>query len=172
MLLEATTSTGTTMPNSLGGESTVSEILGRSLVVHIQFLQLPVCNIVDHAMYLQAPRVDSVNYFRILSHSLHPLFHVRLDQPSRLLLVVQPAPIRACTQFLSQFSQRQQPQIESGQFRISQGRGCTSAACVAANDNMLDFDVGDGESDDGLRAQVGSGEDIGNVAVDEDVAWF
>jgi hypothetical protein len=37
---------------------------------------------------------------------------------------------------------------------------------------MLDLEVDDGVLDDGEGGQVGGGEDVGDVAVDEDVAGF
>jgi hypothetical protein len=41
---------------------------------------------------------------------------------------------------------------------------------VPAENDVLDFEVGDGVLDDGRGVDVGWGDDVGDVAVDEDVA--
>jgi hypothetical protein len=41
---------------------------------------------------------------------------------------------------------------------------------VAADDNVLDLQVTDGVVDDGHGAQVDCGDDVGDVAVDKDLA--
>ena len=41
---------------------------------------------------------------------------------------------------------------------------------MSANDHVLHFEVLDGVVDDGLGGEVRSGEDVGDVAVDENLA--
>ena len=41
---------------------------------------------------------------------------------------------------------------------------------MAANDHVLHFEVLDGVVDDGLGGKVRGGEDVGDVAVDENLA--
>lgn len=43
---------------------------------------------------------------------------------------------------------------------------------MTAHDDMLHFQVGDGVGDDALAVDVGRGQDVCDVAVDEDVAGF
>jgi hypothetical protein len=45
------------------------------------------------------------------------------------------------------------------------------ATVVAANDDVFDFQNIDGELQDGETVEVAMGNDIGEVAVDEHVAW-
>lgn len=43
---------------------------------------------------------------------------------------------------------------------------------MAADDDVFHFEVEDGEFDDGEQGEVGRGEDVGDVAVGEDVPRF
>lgn len=43
---------------------------------------------------------------------------------------------------------------------------------MAAEDDVFDLEVGDGEFEGGGGVDVGGGDDVGEVAVDEDVAWL
>ena len=70
----------------------------------------------------------------------------------------------------SQSSHGLQPQIEDIELLVAEGSGNAAAAGVAAQDDMLDLQMLDGELDDAEQAQIGGVDDIGNVAVGEDVA--
>ena len=43
---------------------------------------------------------------------------------------------------------------------------------MSAHDDVHDFEMRDGIGDDALAVDVGRGQDVGDVAVDEDVAGF
>lgn len=71
----------------------------------------------------------------------------------------------------AQVAQGLQPGVESGaQVVVVEGVDGAAALGVAAQHDALDLDGADGEVDDGLAAQVAGLDDIGDVAVDEDVA--
>lgn len=69
-----------------------------------------------------------------------------------------------------QLSHGLQPDVKQAQPGVSQRSIDTAAASVAADENMLDLKMGDGEFDDGKRVDVGSGDDVGDVAMNEDLA--
>ena len=71
-----------------------------------------------------------------------------------------------------QLAQRQQPIVDDAELLVRQRGVDAAAAGVAADDNVLDFEVDDGVFDDGAGVQVARVQDVGDVAMHEDVAWF
>ena len=149
-------------------ESVIPQFL---LVVRtVQLLQMPIGNIVNDAMNLQTPLVDRLNHFGMLPDILHALLHIGLDESCRLVLLIKPfPPLGRGAQVLSEFSEWLQPQIDDAQLGVAQ-RSCRSATRgVTADDDVLDANDSDGELDHGLRAEIGDGQHVGDVAVHEHI---
>jgi len=53
---------------------------------------------------------------------------------------------------------------------VSQGGSNATTGCVAADDDVSDLEILDGVLDDRQRVDVGWDENIGNVAVAEDIS--
>jgi len=67
-------------------------------------------------------------------------------------------------------AQRHEPCVDQPEFFVGEGGGDASAGCVAADYDVFDFEVLDCVLDDGEGVEVGCVEDVGDVAVAEDVA--
>lgn len=63
-----------------------------------------------------------------------------------------------------------EPWVQQTQVGGGQGRLDTAAVVVAADDDVLDAQVAHGIVDDGHHVEVGVGDEVGDVAVDEDLA--
>ena len=71
--------------------------------------------------------------------------------------------------FVPELSHWLQPNIEKTESGIAEGGVDTTAASVAADENVLDLEVGNSKLDDGEGVDVGSGDNVGNVAVHKDL---
>ncbi len=136
----------------------------------IEFPQLAGADVVDEAMDLQATFLHGVNDDRILGQDLCAIAHVQLNQLQRALLGVET--VEQGQVFLADGPQRHQPGVDQAEFLVVQGGGDASARGVAADDDVLDLEVLDGKLDDGQRVDVRGGQDVGDVAVAEDLARF
>jgi len=67
-------------------------------------------------------------------------------------------------------SQRHEPCVDEPEFFVCEGGGDATAGCVAADDDVFDFEVLDCVLDDGEGVEVCCVENVGDVAVAEDVA--
>lgn len=146
----------------------LNPLLPRLLVLpNLQLLQLPRPHIINQAMHHNAPLPHRINNHRILLQRLHTLLDIRLHQRQRPLLLPQPLPLPRILR--PQFPQRHQPRINQSQFLIRQRRIRTPTARMSAHDQMLDLQMLHGVGDDRLRVQIAGREDVGDVAVHEDV---
>ena len=134
----------------------------------LQLPQQPRPNIINTPMNLQPRRLFRLNHHRILPHRPHPRMHIRLYKLNRLLRRIQMLPMMRI--LLPQPPHRRQPRIQQPQTPIPERGINATAPDVAADDYVLHFEVLDGVVDDGLGGEVGGGEDVGDVAVDEDLA--
>lgn len=64
------------------------------------------------------------------------------------------------------------PGVQKAEVGGGQGGLDAAAVVMAADDDVLDVQVAHGVVDDGHDVQVGVGDDVGDVAVDEDLARF
>ena len=76
------------------------------------------------------------------------------------LLLVQPVDVTDVSQ----------PRVKNAQVGRGQGSLDAAAVVVAADDNVLDLQVAHGVVDHGHGGKVDGGDDVGDVAVDEDLA--
>lgn len=65
-----------------------------------------------------------------------------------------------------------QPGVEQSEVLGRHGSLDTTAAVVAAHNDVLDMQVADGVVDDGHDIEIGGADQVGNVAVDEHLAGF
>ena len=121
-------------------------------------------------MDLQATFLHGVDDDGILEQDLGAVAHVQLDQLQGALLGVET--VEQGQVFLADGPQRHQPGVDQAEFLVVQGGGDASARGVAADDDVLDLEVLDGELDDRQRVDVRGGQDVGDVAVAEDLARF
>ena len=140
-----------------------------AFLLTLQLPQQPRPNIINTPMNLQPMPLLRLNHHRILPHRPNPRMHIRLHQLHRPFCLLQMRPMMRI--LLPQPSHRRQPRIQKPQTPIRERGINASAANVAADDYVLYFEVLDGVVDDGLGGDVGGGEDVGDVAVDENLAW-
>lgn len=119
-------------------------------------------------MHLHAPLAHGVNHRRYPLEVVHPREDVLLREESAPLGRVHA--LQVIRVLLPQRAQRLQPDVEDIELRVGQRGGDAAARRVPADDDVLDLEVEDGELDDGQQADVGGVDDVGDVAVREDVA--
>ena len=134
----------------------------------LQLPQQPRPNIINTPMNLQPMCLLRLNHNRILPHRPNPRMHIRLHKLHRPLRLLQMRPMMCI--LLPQPPQRRQPRIQQAHTPIRERGINASAANMAADDYVLHFEVLDGVVDDGLGGEVRGREDVGDVAVDEDLA--
>ena len=136
----------------------------------LQFPQQTRPYIINTPMHLQSRRLLRLNHNRILPHRPNPRLHILLHKLNRPLLLIQMLPMMLI--LLPQPPHRRQPRIQQAQTPIRQRGINPAAANMAADDDVLHFEVLDGVVDDGLGGDVRGGEDVGDVAVHEYLAWI
>lgn len=97
------------------------------------------------------------------------LHHIQLDQAVISLSIVGNRVELGLVQAVD-VADVSEPWVEQAQVSRSQGRLDTAAVVVAANDDVLDAQVAHGIVDDGHDVEVGVGDEVGDVTVDEDLA--
>lgn len=138
------------------------------LVPHIQLPQLPTRNIIHQPMQLQPSLPHPINHRPILPQRLDPPQHVQLHHlPARLRLR---HALQRAQMLPAQRPQRHEPRVQQAQFRVPERGIHAPAARVPADDNVFDLQVRDGVFDHGAGAEVARVQDVGDVAVHEDVA--
>ena len=120
-------------------------------------------------MDLQTPLLHRINDRRHPPQILHARLHVQLRHIRALLAAFQLRQL-ICVR-LPECPHRLEPEIQHTQFVVGERSSHASAAGVAADDYVLDFDVPDCELDYAEKTEVGRVDDVGDVAVREDVAW-
>lgn len=73
---------------------------------------------------------------------------------------------------LTQAAERHQPRVENAQFLVAQRRADTTAGGVAAQDDVLDLEMGHRVLDHARRVEIAVVDDVGDVAVHEHIAWL
>lgn len=119
-------------------------------------------------MDLQIPFSDGVNDSRILHEHFHATSDVQLDhlQPAVFLIET----FEETEVFPAQCAEGHEPGVDEAEFLVVKGRCDAAAAGVAADDDVFDFQVLDRILDDGERVEVRWDDDVGDVAVAEDLA--
>lgn len=119
-------------------------------------------------MNLQPPLSDRIQHHRIIRQRVNPAPHIQLHQLQAPRLLIHT--LKQLQVLPPQLPQRHQPRVNQPQLLVPQRRRNPTAGGVSAHDDVLDFQVLHGVLDDGQRIEVRGDEDVGDVAVDEDVA--
>ena len=138
------------------------------VLLDIQLPQLPRTHIEDQPVDLQAPLVHGVDDNGIGQQDFHSTPHVQLDQLETALRLGQG--VQEGQVLLAQGAQRHQPGVDQAEFLVAQGRGDAAATGVAADDDVLDPQILHGVLDHAQRVEVRVHQDVGDVAVAEDLA--
>lgn len=116
----------------------------------------------------QSPLLNRFQDNALLLERLDSLAHIQL--PHQGVGLVGRQRLECVQVLLTNLAQRHQPRVEDTELLVAQCRSNTSAAGVAAQDDVLDAQVTDGVLDDRGRAQVRRVQDVGDVTVDKDIA--
>lgn len=95
---------------------------------------------------------------------------VNLDQSTALFFIVLDG-IEAFAVLLLDLLDVAEPVVDQAVGLVAQGSGDTAAAVVAADDDVLDLEDVDGVLQDREAIEIGGDDDVGDVAVGEDLAW-
>ena len=148
-------------------KSLLPSLLNPLLISRLHLLQLSTLQIINHAMDPHAPLLHRLLHNAIPPQLTDPILNILLNQQAH------PLPLTHTAQLLRQLHpqrpKRQQPRIQHPQTAVPQRSAHTSTARMATKDDLLDLQMADGILDDSLGAEVGRVEDIGDIAVDEDV---
>ena len=152
----------------LGGES--SQTLLESVLVlgGLDDLELAVLDVVDDTVELKVALVHGVDNGRVHSENLQTAQYVVLAE-SQGLVTLSVHLLQLVCVFHSQLAHGLQPNVQQTKSSVSESGINTTAAGVAADENVLNLEVCDGEFNDGQRVDVGGGDDVGDVAVDENL---
>ena len=154
---------------SLGGLESGQTLLESVLVLAaLNNLELAVLDVVNDTVQFQLALVHGINDSRVHSQNLKTAQDVVLTETQSLALL--------CVELLqllgvlhSKLTHGLQPNVQQSQSGVSESGVNTTAAGVAADEDVLNLQVCDGEFNDGERVDVGCGDDVGNVAVDKDL---
>lgn len=156
------------MPPTPRLKSPLHRLLLPLLALTIHLPQRPTRDIVHDAMHLQAPPLRRLNHITIPPQHPDPLPHILLHQPLHALLLAQP--LQRLLAPRPQRPQRQQPGVDDADLTVAQRGVDAAAGAVAAQHDVLHAHVRDGVLDHRGRRQVARVQDVGDVAVHEDVA--
>lgn len=95
---------------------------------------------------------------------------VDLNQSTAFLFIVLNG-IEAFAVLLFDLLDVAEPVVDQAVGVVAQGSGDTTAAVMAADNDVLDLEDVDGVLQDGEAVEVGGDDDVGNVAVGEDLTW-
>ena len=155
------------IPLGLGGECSQSGLDDLLRVLGIQLAQNTGANVVDETVDLQATLLHGREHSTLLLNDVQTLADVQLNQLEGSLLVGQTLQQGEVT--LTDLAQRQQPGVQDTKLLVAHGGGNTTAGSVTTDDDMVDAEVVDGVLNNSTGAEITGVEDVGNVAVDEDI---
>jgi len=154
---------------SLCGEGSKTLLQSVLLLGGLDNLKLAVLNVVDDTVQLQVALGHGVDDGRVHSQSVETAQNVELTESVGLLSLRSHLLQLFCV-LHSQLAHGLQPNVEKTKSGVSKGGIDTTTAGVAADENVFDLEVSNGELNDGKRVDVGGCDDVGNVAVDENLA--
>jgi hypothetical protein len=137
-------------------------------LIDVQLIQLTRAHVINQAMDLQPPLSDCIQHHRIVHQCINPTPHIQLHELQSLRLLIHT--LEQLQILPPQLPQRHQPHVNQPQLLVIQRRRNPTTGGVSAHDDVLDFQVLHGILDDRQRVEVRGDEDVGDVAVDEDVA--
>lgn len=148
-------------------ESSNSVRANRFVLLASNLSQCTTCQIVDHTVDLEVSLLHGIDNSGVPSDNLNTGLDVQLTHVCSLFRALKLCKLIGV--LLAQFSEGLEPDIEQAQLIIAQGTSDSAAGSVSAEHDVLDAEVGYGVVDDGERAEVGSVDDVGDVAVGEDI---
>lgn len=119
-------------------------------------------------MEFEVPGVHGVDDGGVHAEDFQALEHVVLAQSQASCFLVHV--LKLLRVVVSELPHRLQPDVQQAESGVAQCGVDTTAAGVAADEDVLDLEMCDCELDDGERVDVGCGDNVGDVAVHEDLA--
>jgi len=137
-----------------------------------QVLDAPALNIKQTPMDLESAVLDPILNRHVRHEHLDPGLDVQLGDAHGTGLGVLDG-VELVLVGEAHRLERREPGVEDAPHAGVRERGGRPAALrVSAEDDVLDLEVGHRVLDHGGGVDVGGGDDVGDVAVDEDVAWL
>lgn len=138
-------------------------------LVRIHLGQLPTPDIINQPMNLQTSIPHRIDDMMIRLEDLHPVANIHLDEFLRSLLVGR-ARIQVGEVLFAQDPQWRQPGINEAEFVVGQSGHDAAAARVAAQHDVVNLQVLNGELYHRLRAEIAWMHQVRNVPVHKHVA--
>lgn len=118
-------------------------------------------------MNLQVPLHHRINNSRILQKHTDAPSDVQIDHLESAVLLIEAFEQLSIGE--TEVSEWHEPGVYEAKFLVVKGCSDTATASVAADDDVLDFEVLDSVLDNREGVDVGGDEDVGDVSVAEDV---
>ena len=139
-------------------------------IPHPQIPKLSTCNIKQDPMDQQSALLHRIVHNHITQQRLNARGNIQLRQSGSPRALIY-NPLELALVLTPQLLQRRQPRIQhAADAAIRQRRPGTPATRVPAQHNVLDLEVLDGVLDHSAGVDVGRADDVGDVAVDKDIA--
>ena len=154
---------------SLCGEGSETLLQSVLLLGGLDDFELAVLDVVDDTVKLKVALGHGVNDSRVHSQSVETAQDVELTESVGLLSLGSHL-LQLFRVLHSQLAHGLQPNVEQAKSGVSKSSIDTTTAGVAADENVFDLEVSNGELNNGKRVDVGGCDDVGDVAVDENLA--
>lgn len=123
-------------------------------------------------MHCHAPALHSHPHSPVCLERPHTSFDIHFRDAVALLLHARVA-IHLALDLSGESAKGCRPDVEdTADGSVAKSRLDHVAACVAAEDDVLDLQIDDGVFDDGKGVEICGRDDVGDVAVDKDVTWL
>lgn len=135
-----------------------------------ELLDASAADIKEHTVDLEAALGNSFADGGVVHEHLYAGLDVELRNADDPLLLVRDG-VQLLRVVVADRLERQQPGVKNAaDAGVRESTGRAAAGGVPAQNDVLDFEVGDGVLDHGRGVDVGGRNDVGDVAVDKDVA--
>jgi hypothetical protein len=152
----------------LCGEGSQTLLQSVFLLGGLDNLELSVLDVVDDTVQLQVALSHGVDDGGVHSQSVETAQDVVLTE-SVGLRSLRLHLLQLFGVLHSELAHGLQPNVEQTKSGVSESGIDTATAGVAADENVFDLEVSNGELNNGKRVDVGGCDDVGNVAVDKDL---
>ena len=134
-----------------------------------ELLDASAADIKEHTMDLEAALRNGFPDRRVVHEHLDSRLDVELGDADDTLLLVGDG-VELLGVVVADRLEREQPGVkDTADAAVRESARGAAAGRVAAENNVLDLEVGDSVLDHGSGVDVGGGDNVGNVAVDKDV---
>jgi hypothetical protein len=137
-----------------------------------QIPQLPTGNIVENTMNLQAPIPNRLLDHIITQKCINPKLDIQLRQANSSRTIISNALQLRFVRSPNSFQWGEPCVQHSTDSGVAESRAGGTAASVTAQNNVLDLQVNDSVLDNRGGVDVGWGDQVADVTVDEDIAGF